>query len=183
VTTPAAIDELVAHREQFLAFLRKRVRDRDEAEEILQGAFAKALARADDIRDDERAVAWFYRLLRNALVDHWRARAVRDRAAATLAREAEAAALRPEEARELCRCFEPLLATLPADQAHVLRRVDLEDARPVDVAAEEGITPNLAMVRLHRARRALRQRLQESCRACATHGCLNCSCRPGPVVA
>lgn len=186
MTTPAAIEELLAHRERFLAFVRKRVRDRDEAEEILQGAFAKALARADDIRDDERAVAWFYRLLRNALADHWRARAVRDRAAATLLREAEAAedaALRPEEAHELCRCFEPLLPALPADYARILRRVDLEDARPVDVAAEEGITPNLAMVRLHRARRALRQRLEESCRACATHGCLDCSCRKGSGLA
>jgi RNA polymerase sigma-70 factor (ECF subfamily) len=181
VTSSGAIDELLAHRERFLAFVRKRVRDRDEAEEILQGAFTKALVRAEDIRDDERAVAWFYRLLRNALADHWRARAVRDRAAAALLREAQAdAALQPEEARELCRCFEPLLPALPGDYARVLRRVDLEGARPVDVAAEEGITPNLAMVRLHRARRALRKRLEESCRTCATHGCLDCSCRATP---
>ena len=46
--------------------------------------------------------------------------------------------------------------------------------------AEDGITPNLAMVRLHRARRALRLRLEESCRACAAHGCLDCSCRTAP---
>jgi RNA polymerase sigma factor (sigma-70 family) len=184
LTTSTAIDDLLAHRERFLAFVRKRVRDRDEAEEILQGAFAKALARADDIRDDERAVAWFYRLLRNALADHWRARAVRDRAAAALLREAQAAAdvaPRPDEVGELCRCFEALLPTLPADYARILKRVDLEDARPVDVAAEEGITPNLAMVRLHRARRTLRLRLEESCRACATHGCLDCSCRGAPT--
>jgi RNA polymerase sigma-70 factor (ECF subfamily) len=103
---------------------------------------------------------------------------VRDRAAAALAREAEAqVAPPPEEVRELCRCFEALLPGLPADQARMIRRVDLEEARPVDVAAEEGITPNLAMVRLHRARRALRTRLEDTCRACATHGCLDCSCR------
>jgi RNA polymerase sigma-70 factor (ECF subfamily) len=189
--TDAAVAELVAHRERFLAFVRSRVRDREEAEEILQGAFVKALARADDVRDDERVVAWFYRLLRNALADHWRARAVRDRAAAALAREAEAqVAPPPEEVRELCRCFEALLPDLPADQARMIRRVDLEEARPVDVAAEEGITPNLAMVRLHRGRRALRARLEQTCRTCATHGCLDCSCRrnrppeplePGPT--
>jgi len=32
------------------------------------------------------------------------------------------------------------------------------------------------MVRLHRARKALRERLTASCRACAEHGCLDCSC-------
>ena len=174
-----AIEALTLDRERFLAFVRKRVRDRDEAEEVLQGAFAKALERGADIRDDERVVAWFYRLLRNALVDHWRARDVRDRGAAMLRREAgAAAALPPEDAHALCRCFEALLPALPVAQARILRRVDLEDARPVDVAAEEGISPNLAMVRLHRARRTLRRRLEESCGACATHGCLDCSCRP-----
>jgi RNA polymerase sigma-70 factor (ECF subfamily) len=179
--TSAVSQGLIEHRERFLAFVRKRVRDRDEAEEVLQGAFARALERAEDLRDGERVVAWFYRILRNALVDHWRARAARDRAAAALLREAEAAtALQPEEAHEVCRCFEALLPELPGGYARLLRRVDLEDARPVDVAAEEGISPNLAMVRLHRARRALRQRLEEACRTCATHGCLDCSCKAVP---
>lgn len=179
--TPAAIDALVEHRQRFLGFVRKRVRDQDVAEEILQGAYAKALTHAEDIRDDERAVAWFYRVLRNAVIDHWRARATRLQAAAELERAlASQPVPDPDTSSALCRCFEPLLPGLPADQARMLRRVDLEDARPVDVAAEEGITPNLAMVRLHRARKALRRRLEESCRVCAEHGCLDCTCRPAP---
>ena len=52
--TPAAIDALVEHRQRFLVFVRKRVQDPDVAEEILQGAYAKALTHAEDIRDDER---------------------------------------------------------------------------------------------------------------------------------
>jgi RNA polymerase sigma-70 factor, ECF subfamily len=177
--TAAAIDELLAHRERFLAFLRKRVRDPEEAEDVLQGAFAKAVERAGDVRDDERIVAWFYRVLRNALADHFRSRASSARTTQALGREpSPPPAPLPDEASEICRCFEALLPALPADQARILRRVDLEDARPVDVADEEGISANLAMVRLHRARRALRVLLQETCRTCATHGCLDCSCRP-----
>jgi RNA polymerase sigma-70 factor (ECF subfamily) len=178
MTSAAALAALLAHRERFLAFVRNRVRDRAAADDLLQAAYAKALARAEDVRDDERAVAWFYRILRNAIVDHWRAADARERALVAFAREADSAdSPGPETAAEICRCFEPLLPELPPDQARILRRVDLEDARPVDVAAEEGITPNLAMVRLHRARKALRQRLQEACRACADHACLDCSCR------
>lgn len=174
-TGAAVLSALLEHRRRFVAFVRKRVRNRDDADEILQAAFAKALERAPTIRDDERLVAWFYRVLRNAVVDHWRSRAAHDRAAATLAHETEPA-ITPDDAAEMCRCFEALLPALPADYARILKRVDLEETRPVDVAAEEGITPNLAMVRLHRARKALRQRLQESCRTCATHGCLDCTC-------
>jgi RNA polymerase sigma factor (sigma-70 family) len=171
---------LAANRDRFLAFVAKRV-GREEAEDVLQGALARALAHAADVRDDERVVAWFYRILRNAVADHWRERASARRADAALRAAPWPEALVPEDASALCRCFEPLVDALPPDQARVLRRVDLEEARPVDVAAEDGITANLAMVRLHRARRTLRARLLESCRTCAEHGCLDCSCRQPPL--
>ena len=45
---------------------------RETAEDILQEAFGRALTRVDTLRDDESAVAWFYRLLRNAVIDHYR---------------------------------------------------------------------------------------------------------------
>jgi len=63
-----------------------------------------------------------------------------------------------------------------------LERVDLGGVRPLDFAVEIGITPNHAMVRLHRARRTLRDQLPASCRTWADHGCRDCSCarRPAP---
>lgn len=124
-----AVDALVANHRRFLSFLERRVGNRADAEEILQAAFVRGLERAGDIRDGERAVPRFYQLLRNALVDHWRRRALEERAA------------------EICRCFEALLPTLKPEYADILRRVDLEGARPSDVAAKEGITPNLGSCR------------------------------------
>jgi RNA polymerase sigma-70 factor (ECF subfamily) len=174
---PAVLAALVDNHRRFLAFLQKRVGTRGDAEDILQEAFARGLARAGEIRDEERAVAWFYRLLRNAVVDHWRTRAARDRGNQALARETIAeAAPDPEVEGEICRCFEALLPTLKPEYAEMLRAVDLGGRRPVEVAADQGLTPNAAMVTLHRARRALRARLEQSCRTCATHGCLDCTC-------
>ena len=89
---PAVIAALVDNHRRFLAFLQKRVGSRADAEDILQDASVRGLARAGEIRDEDRAVAWFYRLLRNGVVDHWRARAARDRGLESVAREmAEAA--------------------------------------------------------------------------------------------
>jgi len=175
-TPPTPVEVLLAERQRFLAFVAKRVGP-DDAEDVQQGALVRALSHAGDVRDDDRLVAWFYRILRNAVADHWRARAAARRGDEALRAEPWPEAVGPEDAAALCRCFEPLVATLPPDQARVLRRVDLEGARPVEAAAEDGISPNLAMVRLHRARRALRERLIASCRTCAEHGCLDCSCR------
>jgi len=179
----AALSALIDNHRRFLAFLERRTGDRATAEEILQSAFVKGLEKAGEIRDEERAVAWFYRVLRNALTDHWRARGVEHRALEGLARElADAAEPPPEVAAELCGCFAPLLENLKPEYAEILRRVDLEGARPLDFAAGAGITANNAMVRLHRARKALREQLTLSCRTCAEHGCLDCSCgKPKPA--
>lgn len=175
-TDPAVVSALVENHRRFLAFLEKRVGSRADAEDILQAAFVKGLAHAGDIRDEERAMAWFYRLLRNAVVDHWRARAAADRALEAAARETPAADPDAATTGEICRCFEALLPALKPEYAAILRQVDLKGRRPVEVAAEQGITANTAMVRLHRARRALRTRLEQACRTCAEHGCLDCTC-------
>jgi hypothetical protein len=47
---------------------------------------------------------------------------------------------------------------------------------PEVVSTELPITRNNLTVRLHRARQQLRERLEASCRMCATHGCLDCTC-------
>lgn len=172
-----AVEALVENHRRFLAFLHRRVGDRETAEEILQAAFVRGIERADEIRDEDRAVAWFYRLLRRAVVDHWRSKDTERRGVEAFARELRSdAGPSSELLRELCRCFEPLLPTLKPEYEEILRRVDLEEMRPVDFAAHAEITPNNAMVRLHRARRALHRQMTLSCRTCAEHGCLDCSC-------
>jgi RNA polymerase sigma-70 factor (ECF subfamily) len=63
--------------EEILKLLEPRVGNYAAAEEVLQDAFVKGLEHAGDIHDGESAVAWFYRLLRNALIDFYRDLAVR----------------------------------------------------------------------------------------------------------
>jgi RNA polymerase sigma-70 factor (ECF subfamily) len=175
-----AMEGLAASRQQFLAFIERRVENRDIAEEILQEAFVRGMERAGQVRSGERIVAWFYRLLRNAIVDHWRDRRVERRAVEQMALEMKNAHIpAPEVEAELCRCITSQLGKLRPDYAEILRRVDLGGERPVDFAIEQGLTANNAMVRLHRARRALRERLLHLCGACAEHACLDCGCKGG----
>lgn len=174
--TADVVERLVRNHREFLGFLESRVRDRAVAEDLLQAAFVRAIERGGSIRDGESAVAWFYRLLRNALVDHWRRSGREARVIERGVSEADAAAEDPELHAAVCGCFTGLLPTLKPEYADLLRRVDLE-GRPVgEVAVALGITANNASVRLHRARQALRKSLEASCGTCATHGCLDCEC-------
>lgn len=170
------LDALAANHRNFLAFLERRTASREDAEDILQEAFVRCLEKGRDIREEESAVAWFYRVLRNALVDYYRRRDAGARALEAIQRES--AEERDEDLwNEACRCVGDLLPNLKPEYAELLRRVDLEE-KPVSQAANDlGISPNNASVRLHRARRALLEEVRQSCRTCADHGCLDCTCR------
>jgi DNA-directed RNA polymerase specialized sigma24 family protein len=48
------------------------VKSRALAEDILQDAFVRGVNKLDTLRSDESAIAWFYRVLRNAIIDHRR---------------------------------------------------------------------------------------------------------------
>ena len=175
---PDVLAALVANHRTFLAFLERRVGSRDMAEDLLQDAFVKGIERGGELRDDESAVAWFYRVLRNALVDHYRRRDAEGRAVSRAARETDEA-VEPVDADLLeaaCACIWDLLDTIKPDYAAALRRVDLDGASLAAYAGEAGITPNNAGVRLHRARAALRKQVTRGCGTCATHGCLDCHC-------
>ncbi|NRD43484.1 RNA polymerase sigma factor [Corallococcus exiguus] len=169
---------LLAHQRRFLAFVERRVGSRAVAEDLFQTAFARTLEKGGALKDGESAVAWFYRLLRNALVDHHRRQAAEGRALEVEARDADSATEDPELKGAVCACLADLLPTLKPEYAQLVRQVDLEGRGVPDVAREVGITPNNAGVRLHRARLALKRSLERGCGACAAHGCLDCSCKP-----
>lgn len=77
--SPGILSRLVDNHSAFLAFLERRVGTRELAEEILQEAFVRGIERGGTIRDAESAIAWFYRLLRRAVIDHARRRTASDR--------------------------------------------------------------------------------------------------------
>ncbi|MBL9100703.1 MAG: sigma-70 family RNA polymerase sigma factor [Myxococcales bacterium] len=177
VDTPGVMARLLANRGEFLAFLQGRVGDRAVAEDILQEAFVRGVAGVAGLQREESARAWFYRVLRNAVVDHHRRGAAADRRlerlAAELGGEVEPA---PELAATVCRCIERLAGTLKPEYGEALRRVEVDGVAVKDYAGEAGITANNAAVRVFRAREALRKQVVRSCGACAEHGCVDCTC-------
>ena len=167
-------ERLIDARGQFLGYIRKRVGDPDLAEDILQDSLLRAIRAAPDLRNEERLIPWFYRVLQNAIVDAYRRRGVED--ARVVVTEVPEIAAEPEHDAELCACFEWLVPTLKPEYAELIRAVELGDEPPAVAASRLGITPNNLKVRRHRARQALRRKLEQTCRTCADHGCLDCTC-------
>ena len=71
-----------------------------------------------------------------------------------------------------------MLPTLNPDYADLIWRADLIGEDRSVIAQDLGLTENALRVKLHRARRAMRQRLEQTCLTCIEHGYFKCSC-PG----
>jgi len=174
--TREVVQQLVDNHREFLAFVERRVGNRALAEEILQDAFVRNVDKLDTVRDT--AIGWFYRVLRNAIIDHHRRNAAAERRNEAYARE-EQAEHDDELERVVCKCVGQLAETLKPEYAAALRRVEVDGLSVKDYAAEAGISSNNAGVRIFRAREALRKQVARSCGTCATHGCMDCTCELG----
>ena len=176
---PAVVQVLVENHRQFLAFLERRVGSRALAEDILQEAFVRGMSKLDTLRSDESAVAWFYRLLRNAIIDQRRRRGAVERKLSAFQQELELhAEPEAELQRAICRCVGELATTLKDEYADALRAIEVDGLTVKAFAERANITPSNAGVRIFRAREALRKQVVRSCGTCADHGCLSCTCAP-----
>lgn len=174
----APVETLLENHRAFLRYLERRVGDRALAEDILQDAFAKVVARPDQAPIDEAIVPWFYRVLRNAAVDRFRRRGAADRAYEAFARELETHETpSPDMEAEICACVSRLAATLKPEYAEALQAIEVAGTPVKAYAEQQGLSSSNAGVRVFRAREALRKRVIESCGTCAEHGCLDCTCK------
>ena len=174
----ASIATLLENHRAFLRYLERRVGERALAEDILQDAFAKVVARPEQAPADEAIVPWFYRTLRNAAIDQFRRRGAADRAYEAFSRELEAhEAPTGDLEAEICACVSRLASTLKPEYAEALQAIEVGGTPVKQFAEQKGLSTNNAGVRVFRAREALKKRVTESCGVCAEHGCTNCTCR------
>jgi RNA polymerase sigma-70 factor (ECF subfamily) len=153
----------LAHFDEVLGFVARRVADAHTAADLTAEVFATALDAAPSYRGEGTAGAWLTGIARHVVAAEYR-RASRDRAAVQRVNgrrllDADDISRLEEridaerEARALCRQMQQL----PESQRAVLELIVIDGLSLPESAAALGVAPVTARVRLHRARRALRQ--------------------------
>jgi RNA polymerase sigma factor (sigma-70 family) len=172
------LDQLLAQRRQFLAFLERRLHDPALAEDILQASYLRAFEHQNPALSDDTVTAWFYQILRNAIIDNFRRQTTRNKMLEAWAHELETSSgLAPDLESDICACLGHVVEELKPEYADILRAVDLGGQRLQDFAREQKLSTSNAGVRVHRARAALRKGLIKTCGACSEHRCVDCTCK------
>lgn len=157
------LEALQACQSKLRAFIRRRIPQREDVDDILQDVTLQLINVEQPI---ENVSAWLFRAARNEMVDRGRKKRewlfsdddvgydVKD----VLFGEAQT----PEDAR-LSEMFwdelERALADLPPDQREVFEKTELQDYSFKQLAQETGLPVQTLLSRKHRAVRYLRERL------------------------
>ena len=177
-TRDLVVEALAQHRAALAGFVRARVPAAD-VEDVLQVAAMKAVEAHHTLDDPSRVLPWLYRIHRNVVSDATRKRRSLERLAERAERETthDAAIVWPNHGRdELCRCSVVQTQFVAEAYAEILRLVDLGEMSVPEAAEALGISSGNAAVRLHRARKALRQRMLEHCGVTSLRECADCRC-------
>ena len=177
---PKLIEAILASQKKFIFFLESKVKSRDIAEDIFQTSILKALKNGKDLKDDEALIPWFYQILRNSVMDYFRENkkfAKKSKEIEHFISELSNERSFNESSKELlCACFKELIKTLNPAYADLLNEIDLGEGDIQNLAHKKQTSLNNLTVKLHRARKALKESLELTCGACTKHGCLNCTC-------
>ena len=160
-----AFDEMVrrTHRDAYGLALRLTA-DEEDARDVVQDAYLRAYRGLDRFRGDARFSTWLYRIVANcASTEAGKKRRHRHD---ELPDEALVPDLRPDydpalnaDVADLRDELDAAIRELPARLRSVVVLRDVYDLSHDAIADELGITVSAAKVRLHRARRRLRERV------------------------
>ena len=151
--------ELEVHIASLRRYARALLRNRTDAEDLVQEALARAVARADTFKTGTNLRAWLFTILHNVHVNQVRARAARPVEVPVEAVEARLVTPARQEERVEVRDMMRALDELPDEQRQMLLLVALEGLKYEEVAATLGVPIGTVMSRLSRARDAVRAKL------------------------
>jgi RNA polymerase sigma factor (sigma-70 family) len=161
-------------RPRLRSFIRRRVADEGEADDILQDVFYEFVLAYRLMKPVEQAGAWLFRVARNRITDFFRRKkpeGIADQAG--IAENGEVLVLEdllpseeagPEAAyarKVLLAELEDALEELPEEQREVFVAHEIEGRSFKQLAAESGISVNTLLSRKHYAVTHLRERLQK----------------------
>lgn len=152
------------HRARLRRIVQGVVRDRAEAEDVLQQTFLRAFAALGGWSGTAPFAPWLTRIAVNEARMRVRSARRRERTASQLLRHAESPRLTPEQlaaSREEVARVGAAFPRLSARHREILQLTTLRELSHADVASRLGVSEGAVRVRLHRAREALRGLLAE----------------------
>ena len=149
------------HEAEILHFLVHRTGNQDDADDLLQEVFIKALRQGGDFCQLDNPRAWLFHVARNLIIDRLRLTKTQVPLPDDLCAEPEPE-LRPVD--DLSQCIPRVLSELSRVDREAIVLCDLQGMTQLAYAQRFGISLSAAKSRVQRARARLKAQLVTACR-------------------
>lgn len=142
--------------QQLKNFVLRKVKNSQDAEDIVQDVFVKAQLKSHQLNESEKFTAWMFTLTRNSIMDFYREK--KKAIELTLVSETEDY----NDFNDcISGCIDQQLATLPAEYQEAFELADIKAVPQKKLAQRLGISYSGAKSRVQRARQMLKEKLEE----------------------
>lgn len=160
MSTPCLMTAWAACETELLGFLRHRVGHVEDAEEVLQEVFIKAMRQGTQFCSIDNPRAWLFQVARNALADRLRVSREHDSLPEDLTAPSPEV---PPPVDDLSQCLPRVLSELSETDRQAITFCDIEGRSQQEFAELLGLSLSGAKSRIQRARRHLRQKMETGC--------------------
>jgi RNA polymerase sigma-70 factor (ECF subfamily) len=148
------------HHDQLLAFINKRVKNREESEDILQEVFIKILSKIGTLKNSSKLKSWVFQMTRNAIIDYIRKKKYQEM-------EAEIRDIEDESDQTAMNAATGWIGyyvdALPENYREAVTLYEIKGLSQKEVAEQLGISYVNARSRIQRGRQLLKKNLTDCC--------------------
>ena len=162
--------DLIGIHDQYYHRVRKfilaSVRDESVADDLIQETFTRIQENLDSVRDPAKISSWIFSIAHHLCQDHFRVlkkSSSQEEIHDGLVTLQETPVQKELEQGEMSRCVQDKLSLLPETQRSVIIFADIMDFSHQEIADILGLTVENVKVRLHRARKKLKEILEKEC--------------------
>ncbi|MCG7497407.1 RNA polymerase sigma factor SigZ [Vibrio sp. Of7-15] len=143
------------------AFLHSKISNPDDVDDLLQDVLIKTFNNLSTIKDTQSIKAWLFQVANNGIIDFYRAQGklpTQESDFNTVFDESESSVQ-----ISLAQCIEPFINALPAENAELLRAIDINGKAQKQYALDNGISYSTLKSRVQVSRGKLKGLFEECC--------------------
>lgn len=146
-----------------LIFIKSKISNESDAEDILQEVFVKIFKKVDSLKEVSKIKSWLYTITRNTIIDYYR------RGKDSLLDQESMQQLTDnleEESNmndEVADCLKSMIFKLPDKYKEVYEKYENEGLKHKEIAEELDISVSTSKVRLLRAKEIFKNNLKKCC--------------------
>lgn len=148
------------HHDKLLGFIRKQVKQKEVAEDLLHDVFLKIRDKIGQLKDHEKLQSWMFQLTRNVIIDYFRKQARQTEPTWDDENESGRENNRMEEAENWIGSY---IQNLPENYRTAVVLYELEGKSIADIADQLQISYTNARARVQRGRQTLKKNLLDCC--------------------